>query len=51
MHDENGALKLPRAARRADSVTMLLFVAAVSGALLALADVMQEQRKQLSHTT
>ena len=51
MHDENGALKLPRAARRADSVTMLLFVAAASGALLALADVMQEQRKQLSHTT
>jgi len=50
MHDENGAPKLPRAARRSDSVTMLLIVAAASGALLALAEVLQEQRRHLADT-
>lgn len=51
MHDESGVPKLPRAARRANSVTMLLVVAAASGALLALADVMQEQRRHLADFT
>jgi hypothetical protein len=51
MHDQSGAPKLPRAARRSDSVTMLLIVAAASGALLALADVLQEQRRQLADLT
>ena len=50
MHDETGAPKLPRAARRSDSVTMLLIVAAASGALLALAEVLQEQRRNLADT-
>jgi hypothetical protein len=51
MHDESGAPKLPRAARRTDSVTMLLIVAAATGALLALVEVLQEQRKYLADTT
>ena len=51
MHDERGAPKLARAARRTDSVTMMLIVAAATGALLALAEVLQEQRKYLADTT
>jgi hypothetical protein len=51
MHDESGAPKLPRAARRTDSVTMLLIMAAATGALLALVEVLQEQRKYLADTT
>jgi len=47
MHDESGAPKLMRAARRSNSVTMLLIVAAASGALLALTEVLQEQRRHL----
>jgi hypothetical protein len=51
MHDERGAPKLPRAARRTASATMLPIVAAATGALLALAEVLQEQRKYLADTT
>jgi hypothetical protein len=48
LHDETGAPRLPGAARRADSLTTLILVAIASGALLALGDVLQEQRKQLA---
>jgi hypothetical protein len=51
MHDESGVPKLPRAARRGNSVTMLLIVAAASGALLALAEVLREQRRHLADFT
>jgi hypothetical protein len=51
LHDENGAPRLPRAARRSNGVTTLLIMAAASGALLALVDVVQEQRRQLADTT
>ena len=51
MHDESGAPKLPRATRRSNSVTMLLIVAAASGALLAFSDVLQEQRRHLTDAT
>ena len=51
MHDERGAPKLPRATRRSNSVTMLLIVAAASGALLAFSDVLQEQRRHLTDAT
>jgi hypothetical protein len=51
IHDARGVPKLPRAARRSNSVTMLLIIAAASGALLALSDLLQEQRRQLSDAT
>lgn len=51
MHDERGAPKLMRAARRGNSVTMLLIMAAASGALLALTEVLQEQRRHLADFT
>ena len=47
MHDERGEPKLPRAARRSNSVTMVLMVAAASGVLLALAEILQEERRHL----
>lgn len=48
MHDRAGAPRLPRAARVNDSFMMILLLAAAAGAVLALADVLQEQRKQSS---
>ena len=48
LHDERGAPRLPRAARRGDSLTTLIVIALASGALLALGDVLQEQRKHLA---
>jgi len=51
MHDKSGEPKLIRAARRNSSVTMLLIVAAASGALLALTEVLQEQRRHLTEYT
>jgi hypothetical protein len=50
MHRRSGAPRLPRAARRSNSVTMLLLLAAAAGALLALGDVLQEQRKHAAQT-
>jgi hypothetical protein len=47
MHDERGVPKLPRATRRSNSMTMVLIVAAASGVLLALAEILQEQRRHL----
>ncbi len=47
MHDARGVPKLPRATRRSNSMTMVLIVAAASGVLLALAEILQEQRRHL----
>ena len=46
MHEQNGEPRLPRTARKNDSFTMMLLLAAAAGALLALGDVLQEQRKE-----
>ena len=46
MHARNGAPRLPRAARRRDSFAIMLALAAAAGAILALGDVLQEQRKR-----
>ena len=51
MHDERGRPKLPRAARKSNSVIVLLTVAAASGALLALAEILTEHRKTLADFT
>ena len=51
MHDDRGRPKLPRAARKSNSVIVLLTVAAASGALLALAEILTEHRKQLADFT
>jgi hypothetical protein len=51
LHDKNGALRLPRAARRSNGVASLLIMAAASGALLALVDVVQEHRRYLTDAT
>ena len=48
LHDESGAPRLPGAARRADSLTTLILIAVASGAILALGDVLQEQRRYLT---
>jgi hypothetical protein len=45
MHDKSGAPRVPRAARRRHGVGAMLAWAAAVGVLLALADVLQEQRK------
>ena len=47
MHEQNGTPRLPRTARKNDSFSMMLVLAAAAGALLALGDVLQEQRKQV----
>lgn len=48
MHDPSGAPRLPRAARRNNSFATMLALAATAGALLALVDVLQEQRKHVT---
>ncbi len=48
MHSPRGTPRLPRAARRNRSFAMMLALAAATGALLALGDVLQEQRKHVS---
>jgi hypothetical protein len=47
MHASNGAPRLPRAARTNNGLGMVLLLAAAAGAMLALGDVLQEQRKQV----
>jgi hypothetical protein len=47
MHQSSGAPRLPRAARSNNGVGMLLLLAAAAGAMLALGDVLQEQRRQV----
>jgi hypothetical protein len=48
MHERSGAPRLPRAARRSNGLGMLLLLAAAAGAMLALGDILQEQRKQVA---
>lgn len=48
MHDERGAPKLPRAARRDLSFGMMILLAGAAGVMLALGDVLQERRKQIA---
>ena len=49
MYTEEGRTRLPRAARRHSPVGILL-VAALTGATLAIADVLHEQRKRNAET-
>ena len=51
MHSQSGTPRLPRATRRNNSFGMMLLLAAAAGALLALADVLQEQRTHVTHVT
>ena len=48
--DDAGAPRLPRVARRNHTFTMMIALAAISGALLALGDVLQKQRKHVVNT-
>jgi hypothetical protein len=50
MHRRGGAPRLPPATRHNKSVGMMLLLAAAAGALFALGDVMQEQRKHVTQT-
>lgn len=45
MRTRQGTPRLPRAARENDGWITVLLLAAAAGAMLALADVLQEQRK------
>jgi hypothetical protein len=45
MHNRDGAPRLPRAARDNTGFGMMLLLAVAAGALLAVADVLLEQRK------
>jgi hypothetical protein len=47
MHEPGGTPRLPRAARRRKTFGMMLALAGAAGALLALGDVLQEQRKHV----
>lgn len=51
MYDSSGNARLPQAARRSNSLTTILLVAAASGALLALTDVLQQHRRDLQEAT
>lgn len=46
MHEETGEPKLPRQLRRRDNVGVMLLIAGAAGALLALGDVLKEQRQR-----
>lgn len=48
MHLRGGAPRLPRAARQRSGLGMLLMLAAAAGAILAIGDVVQEQRKHIA---
>ena len=45
MHRRDGDPRLPRAARQSPGFGMMLLLAAAAGAMLALGDVLLEQRK------
>jgi hypothetical protein len=47
MHERTGHPKLPQVLRRSHGVGTMLMLAGTAGALLALGDVLQEQRKQV----
>jgi len=46
--DDGGGPRLPQAARRNHTFTMMVALAAVAGALSAVGDVLQKQRKQVA---
>jgi hypothetical protein len=48
MHGQSGAPRLPQAAHRNKTFGMMLLLAAAAGVMLALADVLQEQRKHVT---
>jgi hypothetical protein len=48
MHTQTGRPKLPRSLRMSNNVGTMLVVAGTAGALLALGDVLQEQRKHVA---
>lgn len=50
MYRRSGAPRLPRAARRSNGFGTLLLFAAAAGAMLAIGDVLQEQRRQVART-
>jgi hypothetical protein len=49
MHTRHGAARLPRAVRRSDGFGTMLLLALAAGAMLALGDVLQEQRTRAAH--
>jgi hypothetical protein len=50
MHQQSGAPRLPRATRANNSFGMMLLLAASAGAMLALGDVLKEQRQHATQT-
>jgi hypothetical protein len=48
MHRTDGDPRLPRATRRNNGFAMMLLLAAAAGVVLALGDVLQEQRRRHS---
>ena len=48
MHTEAGEPNLPRPVRRTNSAGIMLLIAGAAGALLALGDVLREQRKHIA---
>ncbi len=48
MHRRDGQSRLPRAARKNNGFGTILLLAVAAGAMLAIADVLQEQRKHAS---
>ena len=44
----SGAPRLPRAARRSRGFGMMLLLAAAAGAMLAIGDLLQEQRRHVA---
>lgn len=46
MHRDDGAPRLPRAARHNTGFVMFLALAAAAGVVFAIADILQEQRKR-----
>ena len=49
LHNDRGAPRLPRKARRQSGVGMMLGWAIATGAIMALADVLKEQGKDTVH--
>ena len=48
MRQRRGAPRLPRAARRSRGFGMMLLLAAAAGAMLAIGDLLQEQRRHVA---
>lgn len=50
MRDEHGAPRLPNAVRGDISFSMMVLLAGAAGVMLALGDVLQQRRKQITQT-